>query len=238
MSDQVALRAEHELTVFRPDAVILYAGWNDFQSYDPTSHPPAISYFDYAYGGTKWKQYATMWLKSVALASAWYHSRAAAPALHAAGPAASPAECYRFLLASLDRIVAAFRAKNPAVKIFVCTLVCRWPHGSPREWAHTPAIWWMVQHHLRPEDGWAHLPALNGEFRAFARSRGLPLIDTAAAFEDLDRGRLQWDWAHMYPEGYELLAWTMFDALRDRRIIEGQRAPRHTALLEKYRLSN
>src|SRR5262249_42096636 len=70
VSDQIALRAEHELGAFRPDAVILYVGWNDFQFYDPFSPPATMSYFEHQYGRTIWKQYATLWLKSVALLSA------------------------------------------------------------------------------------------------------------------------------------------------------------------------
>lgn len=243
VSDQLALRAEHELAAYKPDAVILYVGWNDFQSYDPTaSHPPTISYFELEYGRSIWKQYATSWLKSVALASAWYHSRTlSARELHdaAIGPHEPnpPAECYRFLLADLDRMGAAFRKTNPGVRIFLCTLVCRWPHGSIREWAHTPGIWWMMQHHVLPEEGWSYLPVLNNQLRGFARGRNLPLIDAAAAFENLDRARLLWDWAHMRAEGYELLAWTMYDGLRREGVVEGDAGARESELLAKYRLA-
>ncbi len=237
VSDQIALRAEHELAAFRPDAVILYVGWNDFQFYDPFSPPATMSYFEHQYGRTIWKQYATMWLKSVALLSALYHSRTAvALSMHGVGPAASPAECYRFLLGNLDRIAAAFRKTNPGTKIFVCTLVSRWPQGKPEEWAHIPKVWWMNPHKVTLEQAATLVEVLDDQLRGFARRRNLPLIDAAATFQNLGRARLVWDWAHMYPEGYELLAWTMFDALRDAGVVQGDAGTRHSELLAKYRL--
>ncbi len=236
VSDQIALRAENELAAYKPDAVILYVGWNDFQSYDPLSHPPVMSYFEHEYGRAIWKQYATSWLKSVALLSALYHSRTrSGPALHAAGAAASPAQCYRFLLANLDRTVAAFQATNPAAKIFVCTLVGRWPQGRPEEWAHTPAVWWMKPHSVTLDQAATLVAAMDDQLRGFARGRNLPLIDAAAAFENLDRARLLWDWAHMYAEGYELLAWTMYDGLRREGVVAGDAGTRQAELLAKYR---
>ncbi len=236
VSDQIALRAEHELSAYRPDTVILYVGWNDFQFYDPLSPAPAISYFEHQYGRAIWKQYAAHWLKSVALLSGLYHSRTVpAPTLHAAGPA-SPEELYRFLIANLDRIVTAFRKTNPATKIFVCTLVGRWPKGKPEDWAGTPTLAWISQHNVTLEQAAAYVEAMNNQLSRFARIRSLPLIDAAGAFEDLDRPRLIWDWSHMYPEGYELLAWTMFDELRREGVLEGQPGSRYAELRAKYRL--
>ncbi|MBI3664679.1 MAG: SGNH/GDSL hydrolase family protein [Acidobacteria bacterium] len=238
VSDQIALRAEHELAAYKPDAVILYVGWNDFQSYNPLAAPPAVSYFEHAYGGSKWKQYAASWLKSVALLSALYHSRRPDPELspgYTPGSGGNPPEkCYRFLLASLDQIAASFRLANPNVKIFVCTLVGRWPHGPPEEWAHIPPVWWMKQGNIGPGQAAEFVRRLNDRLRAFARSRGLPLIDLAAAFENLDRSRLLWDWAHMYEDGYELMAWNLSSAMRKAGVVQGEPSPREAELIAKY----
>ncbi|HYM11838.1 MAG TPA: SGNH/GDSL hydrolase family protein [Bryobacterales bacterium] len=240
VSDQIALRAEHQLAAFRPDAVILYIGWNDFQSYDPLAGPPGVSYFEHSYGGTKWKQYATSWLKSVALLSALYHTgpvefqKPEAPI--AAAQDNPPEKCYRFLLANLQQIVESFRQASPGVKIFVCTLVGRWPQSTPHQLAHEDPVWWMKRHGVTPEQAAELMARLNNQLRQFARRDGLPLIDAAQTFGDLDRARLQWDWAHMYPDGYELLAWTMYAALRQAGVVEGEPGARQAELAAKYQL--
>ncbi|HZS49566.1 MAG TPA: SGNH/GDSL hydrolase family protein [Bryobacterales bacterium] len=240
VSDQIALRVQHQLAAFRPDAVFLYVGWNDFQSYDPFGPPPPVSYLEQAYGGASWKQYATSWLKSVALLSALYHSGsrdAHEAAVSAARPVDNPPEqCYRFLLGSLGGIVAGFRRANPGVKIFLCTLVGRWPQGTPHQWAHDPAVWWMDRHRVGPEQAAERLAIMNDQLRRLARRENLILVDDAQIFAPLDRARLQWDWAHMYAEGYELLAWTMYSALHEAGIAPEAPSQRETELLAKYRL--
>lgn len=67
ISDQWTIYSETELHRYRPDLVILYAGWNDFQAYDPFQPPPTISFFDQHYGG-RFPLSGT--LKSVVLARA------------------------------------------------------------------------------------------------------------------------------------------------------------------------
>jgi lysophospholipase L1-like esterase len=67
VSDQWALEAEHVLSAYKPDVVIFYAGWNDFQSYDPQGKMPTQSWFTGAYS---YLPGATFSLKSVALLSA------------------------------------------------------------------------------------------------------------------------------------------------------------------------
>jgi hypothetical protein len=58
----------------------------------------------------------------------------------------------------------------------------------------------------------------------------------AAAFQTLDRAKLQWDWAHMSSEGYELMAWNMFFAMQKAGIVQGQEDQRYGSLSAKYRL--
>jgi lysophospholipase L1-like esterase len=67
VSDQWRLYAERELAVLKPDVVIFYAGWNDFQSYNPHAAPPQSSYFAFAYG---YLPGPARWLKSVTLLGA------------------------------------------------------------------------------------------------------------------------------------------------------------------------
>jgi lysophospholipase L1-like esterase len=67
ISDQWALEAELRLSAYRPDIVIFYAGWNDFQTYAPQFPPPATSWFKSAYG---YLPGAASWLKSVTLLGA------------------------------------------------------------------------------------------------------------------------------------------------------------------------
>lgn len=235
VSDQIALRVRNQIARYKPDVVILYAGWNDFQSYDPLGPPPSVSYFETAYDSYRWMQRATRGLKSVALLSAWYHSRDKV----AASPVStrnSPAQNYRFLMQNLDSVVSYLRAENPKVRIFVSTLVGRWPDGTPEEWAKIAPVWWMTVHHLTPETVVPFVSRFNDQLRDYTRSRGLTLIDLAAAFATLDRSKLQWDWAHMTSDGYELMAWNMFSALQNAGIVQGQADQRYTALSAQYRM--
>jgi lysophospholipase L1-like esterase len=236
VSDQVAIRAEHQLADYRPDAVILYVGWNDFQSYDPLGSLDPESFFYKAYKGNEWKQYATTWFKSVALLSAWYHRDAdQRPQNLEPAVGATPEKRYRYLIDSLDRIVSAFRRANPRVEIFVSTLVGLWPLGAPEEWARFPNVWWMTEHKLTLEESAGFVRRFNDTLRRYASRHGLRVIDAAGAFEDLDRPKLQFDWAHMRSDGYELLAWTMFDALVDTSLVQlREPPPRHSELRSRY----
>ena len=67
VSDQWMLLSETELAALRPDVVIFYAGWNDFQSYNPHLPPPVKSHFDAAYS---YLPGPVHWLKSVTLLGA------------------------------------------------------------------------------------------------------------------------------------------------------------------------
>jgi lysophospholipase L1-like esterase len=239
VSDQVALRAERELAAYRPDVVVLYVGWNDFQSYDPYGPAPRTSYFQTAYGGSQIPDalgLKSMQLLSAAVAAARQRWRPSPAAI--AGPVApvSAPETYRFFLASLDRIVAAYRANGASVQVALCTLVGRWPQGTRAEYRDQAngQTWWMKQHDLDPAQAAAALDRFNALIRAYARDHGLLLIDAARAFASLDRARLQWDFAHMHPDGYELLAEVIHRALVDGGAVPGARSPRLEALTAKY----
>lgn len=70
ISDQLALRTELELANYKPDIVILYTGWNDFQHYSPLDPEPQRSYFDSSIKKqiekTRWRNFD---IKSIALIS-------------------------------------------------------------------------------------------------------------------------------------------------------------------------
>jgi len=235
-SDQVERRTRREIAPLKPDVAILYVGWNDFQSYDPLAPPPQMSNFETYFSGASGNFLsAHETLKSIALLSELYRSRhQARPATAGETPQAS--QTYRFLTRNLDRIVADLRGENPGVKIFICTLVGRWPVGTSAEWAAIPGIWWMTNHHITPDAAPAWMERINGQLRAFASTRSLSLIDLAAAFGDLDRSKLQYDWAHMTSEGYELMAWNMFTAMEKEGIVHGQEDTRYAQLLAQFRM--
>lgn len=136
ISEQVAVRAEHQIAAFKPDIVVLYVGWNDFQAYDPTDVPRKTSTFEAYHGGTPLHAYAAATFKSVALLTSAYQrlratteSVAAARGTHEAGPE----QIYRFCLANLDRVVVACRRANPPVQICISTLAGRWPLDSAED---------------------------------------------------------------------------------------------------------
>lgn len=136
VSDQVALRAESQIAVYRPQIVVLYVGWNDFQSYDPFRAAPSETYFKQAYGNP-YRIESDFPLKLPVLLVAAYqrlHGQSSAAPVASSAPtggyAASPNENYRFLLSSLDRIVSAFRTADSNTVVALSTLVGRWPHGG------------------------------------------------------------------------------------------------------------
>jgi lysophospholipase L1-like esterase len=239
VSDQVALRAERELAPYNPDVVILYVGWNDFQSYDPFGPPPTESFFQGTYGARL--TIDRMGLRSVALLSAavtaahgrWIMPRVSTAAL---SQPASVRETYRFYLANLDRIIAAYRSTDPRVRIAICTLVGRWPHGTMEEYIQKMdgRTWWMKQHDLTPVQAAVSLARFNDLIREYARGHGVILIDLADSFASLDRGRLQWDFAHMNADGYELMAEVLYRGLVDAGAVQGERSGRLEALKAKY----
>jgi lysophospholipase L1-like esterase len=237
-SDQVALRAENQIAAFRPDVVVLYVGWNDFQAYVPNFGPFPASAFDSWMRGSRWHEQAAWRFKSVALLAALYqkYSRRPAPAsVCGTLRETPPAETYRWFLRNLDRIVAAFRRENPEVRIALCTLVGRWPMMSPEEFARNDGhVDWMTAQHTTVEEAADHLARFNDLIRTYAAEHGLVLIDAARIFEPLDRRRLQWDFAHMHNEGYELLAEVMYEELRRAGVLAGDPRPRYKELLAKY----
>lgn len=233
VSDQVALRAEHQLAAYKPDVVILYVGWNDFQSYDPMGPEPAVSYWEFAYKGKGWKQQTTTWLRSVAILSALYYRDD--PPVQAMPTAGSGTGHYRFYFENLDRIVRAFQNENPDVKLFISTLAGRWPIGTAEEWKKIAPVWWMSQHDVSITQAAQFVEAMNEQIRSYAHRRNLQVIDIAAAFQSLDRARLMFDWAHMIPDGYELMAWTMFETLvRDAVVTVSANTERANMLRSKY----
>ena len=93
----------------------------------------------------------------------------------------------------------------------------------------------MKHRDLTREQAAERLRRFNALIRQYAAPRGLTLIDADAAFDGLDRARLQWDFAHMTFEGYELLAETMYEAIRNGGLVRGDESPRRLELMAKYR---
>ena len=244
ISDQVALWAERKVARFRPDVVVLYVGWNDFQSYNPFANPPASSYFEVTFGNP-FRLAEDFPLKTVVLASAGYdfalrrlRRAAGMPLPTGSNGYATTAEAnYKFYIANLDRIVTAFKSANPDTRIAISTLVGRWPQGTEADFTSNQGrTWWMKQHELSAEQAAAAIRRFNSLIRTYARSSGLLLIDAEAVFAEIDRAHLLWDFAHMHPEGYELLANVMYEELRQGGAVAGNPSSRILELKERYRL--
>ena len=240
LSDQVALRVQHQIAQFKPDVAILYVGWNDFQSYDPRLPVAIESSFALGFGLTPWRQYARSASKAVAILSAVYERRSRPPTpddyREAEAHSTPPDQRYRFLVRHLDDIVHDLKAANPKAKIFVCTLVGLWPQGSPEAWTKMQVPWFVSNHKLTPQEVASYVRELNDQLRQFAATHDASLIDIAAIFDPLDRTRLQWDFAHMYADGYELMALSMFEALCASGLVKGEASRRYETLLATYRL--
>ncbi len=240
ISDQVALRVHRQIAALEPDVAILYVGWNDFQSCDALGPAPVESSFTYWYGRSGWMEYANGASRTVTLLTAWAHGGLAAPAAHGAGAAAAainaPEQRYRFLIRNLGTIVSDLRSANPSIRIFVCTLVGLWPQGTPEMWSKIAAPGWVQQHHLSPDQTARLVGEMNQQLRQFSASHETVLVDTAAIFDPLDRTRLQWDFAHMFKDGYELMAWAMLDALRSSGTVTTRPSTRYEQLLSVYRV--
>jgi lysophospholipase L1-like esterase len=235
----VALRVHRQIAALAPDVAILYVGWNDFQTYDALGPAPAVSAFDYWFGGRPWMEYVSGASRAVALLTALSAPRpvasAAAPVPENGDPYGftnPPDERYRFLVRSLTNIVRDLRAAKPSTKIFVCTLVGIWPQtaGDPKV-----IIGWVTQHRVEPARTKHFFDEFNDQLRQFAAAHDVGLIDLAAIFSPLDRSRLQSDFAHMKKDGYELMAWAMADALGRARMFETHHIDRYQELLTEYR---
>jgi lysophospholipase L1-like esterase len=239
VSDQAALRAEFELSDYRPDIVLLYLGWNDFQSYDPYGPQSRESYFDAVYGQNHVRNRLgsrAIELLSGVVTAVRGRGIERGAVEHAGTGETAPSEIYRFFLISLDRIVTAYRMSTPRVKIAICTLVGRWPYGTLEEYEEKSngRTWWMKHHGLTPVQAAAALDRFNALIREYARKRDLIMIDAAKAFDGVDRARLQWDFAHLHAAGYELLAEVMYRGLVEAGAVHGERSSRLEALTAEY----
>jgi hypothetical protein len=79
---------------------------------------------------------------------------------------------------------------------------------------------------VSPQQAPHYVDQLNEQLRAAARGAAVELLDLAAEFDRYDRSQLQFDWAHMHADGYELMAWTMFSALVEHGIVQSVGADR------------
>jgi lysophospholipase L1-like esterase len=236
ISDQWTLLAERELAALRPDIVVLYAGWNDFQSYNPHLEPPKNSRFENPlYHWTA----PSHWLRSVTLLNAYLQRRAATPETYGkemktsepqtrTGPSVqTEAEhiraLYKFFLLNLDRTVAAFRKENKDVRIVISTLVGRWPYESEKYFRDGQnSVWWMKTDKDKDDSktAYEHLGRFNDLIRDYAKENGLVLIDSANRFENVNREEIMWDFCHFTDVGYRMLAETIFNGLRDQGLLK------------------
>jgi hypothetical protein len=155
--------------------------------------------------------------------------------------AATPEETYTFFLASLDRIVTAYRSQDPNTRIAISTLVGRWPHLSEEEYASARGrVWWMQEQSVDQKTAARALTRFNDLIRGYARQKGLLLLDPAEGLAGLDLdlvfdsdGKFS-DFMHMYGDRYELLSEYFYEALRSKGIVNGAPSPRLSELRARY----
>jgi lysophospholipase L1-like esterase len=238
-SDQWTLLAERELAALRPDIVVLYGGWNDFQGYNPHLQAPKKSVFENPL--YHWTE-PGHWLRSVTLLNAYLQKVAATPETYAketktsepqtrTGPSVqTEAEhiraLYKFYLLNLDRTVAAFRKENKDVRIVISTLVGRWPYESEDYFRDKQnSAHWMNTDKVKEDSktAYQHLGRFNDLIRDYAKENGLVLIDSANRFESVKREEIMWDFCHFTDVGYRMFAETIFNGLRDQGLLTWMR---------------
>jgi lysophospholipase L1-like esterase len=65
-----------------------------------------------------------------------------------------------------------------------------------------------------------YLGRFNDLIRSCAREKGWTLIDSAKAFEKVNREEIQWDFAHFTDVGYRMLAETIYHGLLDQGVVK------------------
>jgi len=237
-STQAALLAEHELALYLPDIVILYIGWNDFQTYDAISLPPKISYFDYAFGTQNPDGGILFWtsshslgqgedsLKSVFLARAFLEKRGIlkklvpnsiqkgkSKLLYDGMFGGKVEDTYKFYIENIDRIIKAFRSKNPDTKIVLSTLVGWWDQMPKSTFnSNSGAPFWMKKHGLGLVEAQNSLDRFNNLIRKISNERDILLIDAASEFKSKNKKQIMMqedgyaDFVHMFGDGYQDLA--------------------------------
>jgi hypothetical protein len=155
--------------------------------------------------------------------------------VRAASRASSPQVVYQFYLRSLARTVRAFRETNPNVRIVLSSLVARWPMESVEAFRgdrNLPDA--LNKPDIGPAEAAALLKPFNALIEQFARDNGILFVDMAAAFEHLERPKLLWDHAHMYEDGYRIMAHVFYRSLLEAGLLEGRPNPELETLLSKY----
>jgi len=220
ISDQVALMVEHKISKMSPDLVILYAGWNDFQSYNPLSVPPAESYFESAFG--KKLLNTTTQFKSIA----FLYEIILKFKVHSSpknkykndNSLVVPNKTYKFYLENLDKIISCLRTQSPKTRIVICTLVGRWPWGDFN--AKNGAVWWMTQEGLTPDEAAEYLEKFNNLIRVYAKKNDLLLVDISKQMNNEDKKKIMWDFAHFTDEGYKILADNIYETLKSQKVFQ------------------
>ncbi len=236
VSDQWALYTEAALAEYKPDIVVLYAGWNDFQSYSPLGPPPQKSYFEQVYDTSKMLT-PVHGLKSIIIAANLLSKLETVAgdfwSRHVVSQNTGEKEIttlseengrasltYRFFVRSLSRTVAALRSGNPDVKIVISTLVGRWPYPDDHAFeAGENSIWWMKNRGMTSRQAAEYLEQFNGVIRKFADDNHLALVDADREFRSRDKMAIMYDFCHMNEEGYFLLARTIADMIIAQRLV-------------------
>jgi len=121
--------------------------------------------------------------------------------------------------------------------IAIATLAARWPQGTQQDFdSPLGHVWWMKEQGIGPQEAAAALARFNELIREYATEHGLVLVDLEAEYADLDRALLFYDFAHMRPDGYAVMAGTIYEALRRANAVNGRPVTMQRELEERYRL--
>lgn len=223
VSDQWALASKLKFAAYKPDIVIFYCGWNDFQSYSPYGPPPEASYYKY-WESNSAKLLSTPPLKSVTLLKEWIGAKVEKyKRKRGALPDSSdktivkpgleqPQELYKFFTRNLTQAITAFKEQNPNVKIIISTLVGRWPHDTQEQFEDSQGrTWWMIDNKTTRTEAARLLGLLNGVIENYAKENKFYFVDMDKAFNGLNKQKLFIDFCHLTHEGYEILAKTFFE---------------------------
>ncbi len=216
VSDQLLINTQNNLIKYKPDIVIFYAGWNDFQSYSPVGPVPNESYFETIgksdfVSGTNLKSleiFRGMILKFVPLLSTKVSRTSNESSTE--GPV-TPARTYKFFLENMDQMIESYRQAQPETRIIVSNLVGRWGSADKSQYVQTNgSVWWMKQSRITESAAEEFLNDFNKTLENHVRNQNVEFVNMSSKFSPSEKASMQWDFAHFNTEGYSKMATIFF----------------------------
>ena len=135
-------------------------------------------------------------------------------------------DTYLFYVENIDRIISAFRSKNPNTKIVLSTLVGWWDQ-MPRSIfdSNYGAPYWMKKHGLGPAEAQNALDRFNNLIRKIGNERDILVIDSASEFKTKNKKQIFMmqngggDYAHMSGDDYQDLVKFIHISLKEEGLL-------------------